>query len=422
MYCQSLISVGILLLFCVNWGTTSAFVVGSLKRSVLHYKGASVALKSSSNCAAHDNDEELEDVFGNEGVASRREMLIGSAGMALSSLLLLTDKAKAVEPSTYVITGANSGIGFDAAFRMAQRGDGSTIVLACRTLAKAEDASNRIQAALAGSTTNVQLIPAECDLASIASIDKFCSSLGDTMSVDVLCCNAGVARNTAATDVLRTQDGLEYTVGINHFGHFYLTNKLLPKIKRRIVVTASGVHDPESPGGAQGEKATLGNLKGLIDNGRNFEMVDGQPFNADKAYKDSKLCNVLFARELQRRLNSSNSPIKVHAFNPGLIVSTGLFRDQNPVFTKIFDFAATDLLKVGESVSWGGGCLDYLATSNDASLGKEGSYYSSAPGSSKYGDAGYGNQFNVTPVSKEAQDNEKAKKLWELSEKIMNLA
>jgi len=57
----------------------------------------------------------------------------------------------------------------------------------------------------------------------------------------------------------------------------------------RIVITASGVHDPESPGGAQGEKATLGDLEGLERDGKDFEMVDGSPFNADKAYKDSKV-------------------------------------------------------------------------------------------------------------------------------------
>jgi protochlorophyllide reductase len=67
---------------------------------------------------------------------------------------------------------------------------------------------------------------------------------------------------------------------------------LLPSINPsggRIVSTASGVHDPESPGGQQGEKATLGDLKGLEENGRSWEMVDGGAFSADKAYKDSKV-------------------------------------------------------------------------------------------------------------------------------------
>jgi protochlorophyllide reductase len=91
----------------------------------------------------------------------------------------------------------------------------------------------------------------------------------------------------------------------------------------RIVVTASGVHDPDSPGGAQGVPATLGDLSGLekaVLGDKKFDMVDGGAFNADKAYKDSKLCNVLFTRELQRRLTDRGSGVRVNCFNPGLIV------------------------------------------------------------------------------------------------------
>ena len=139
--------------------------------------------------------------------------------------------------------------------------------------------------------------------------------------------------------------------------------------------------------------------------------------SSDKAYKDSKLCNVLFTRELQRRLGSQDATkgITANCFNPGLIVSTGLFRDQNQIFTKLFDFAATDLLKVGESPYWGGGCLAYMVNEVE----DRGSFYSSAPGSSKYGDAAYGKQFAASPVSKEAQDNTKASRLWELTEKAL---
>jgi protochlorophyllide reductase len=85
-------------------------------------------------------------------------------------------------------------------------------------------------------------------------------------------------------------------VGTNYLGHFYLNHLLLPKIETssgKIVVTASGVHDPESPGGAQGETATLGNLEGFERDGKNFEMVNGEPYNGDKAYKDSKVRGLL---------------------------------------------------------------------------------------------------------------------------------
>ena len=219
----------------------------------------------------------------------------------------------------------------------------------------------------------------ECDLADLNSIDNFVSQWkrqhqpgeGHNALFDAVCYNAGLARNTEAKEVLRTKQGFELTVGTNHLGHFYLNNLLLPLINKecgRIVVTASGVHDPDSPGGAQGVPATLGELAGfekaVADGSRRFDMVDGGAFNADKAYKDSKLCNVLFTRELQRRLNDSGSAIKVNCFNPGLIVGTGLFRDQNQVFTKVFDIAATNILKVGENTHWGGGALEYVSMLN----------------------------------------------------------
>jgi protochlorophyllide reductase len=364
---------------------------------------------------------------------SRRDALTNS-GAALASILLGGSALSWPSPAfgadygagkrTVILTGANSGIGYDAAVRMAARGH--KLILACRTISKAKDTASRIKADLAesGSTLNESdLIPLECDLANLQSIDSFAKNVKNTLGddgIDSLCLNAGLARDTAATDVLRTADGFELTVGTNHFGHFHLNSLLLPKVKRngRIIVTASGVHDPDGPGGAQGEKATLGDLSGLERDGVRFEMVDGAPFNADKAYKDSKLCNVLFTRELQRKLDAGGTGITTNCFNPGLIVSTGLFRDQNPAFTKVFDFAATKLLKVGETPHWGGGSLEYMALDRDVAS-KGGLFYSSPPGSSKYGDEAFGHQFTVTQVSKEARDDAKAAKLWQLTEKLI---
>lgn len=77
------------------------------------------------------------------------------------------------------------------------------------------------------------------------------------------------------------------------------------------------MHDPQSAGGKIGVGATLGDLRGL-ESGAQFDMVSGDAFDSDKAYKDSKLCNVLFARELARRLKEQGSPICVTAFGPGV--------------------------------------------------------------------------------------------------------
>ena len=227
------------------------------------------------------------------GDRTRRDLLFEAGGIALSSLVLgqalpAYAQGNDLVPQTIVVTGANSGIGFDACKRLAQQGH--SLVLACRTMEKSVATADRLKD-LGGT-----MITAECDLASFASIKAFADklpSLIDNKKIDCLCLSAGLARNTASTDVARTADGFELTVGTNYVGHFHLNQLLLPSINPsggRIVSTASGVHDPESPGGQQGEKATLGDLKGLEQDGRSWEMIDGGSFSTDKAYKDSKVC------------------------------------------------------------------------------------------------------------------------------------
>lgn len=323
------------------------------------------------------------------------------------------------------VTGCTSGIGLDAATRLAAQGH--ELLLAGRTTSKAQAAAARILETVPNANIGLAF---ECNLASLSSIQTFASQIQQLASssssssssqpfvIDTLCLNAGLSRDTAAKDVARTADGFELTVGTNHLGHFYLNQLLLPMMNKstgRIVVTASGVHDPESPGGNQGETATLGDLKGLEQH--NFDMVDGGPFSADKAYKDSKLCNVLFTRELQRRLTASGSGITANCFSPGLILDNGFFRNQNPLFVKAFK-AGVKVAGVGETSHWGGGALEYIATSSQVA-NQGGVYFLSPPGSSKYGDAAYGREFKVAQVSKEAQDDSKAKRLWELSETLV---
>ena len=213
---------------------------------------------------------------------------------------------------TVLITGCNHGIGLDAATKMFAKND-LKVILACRTLAKAKEAKSEILEAIAQEGGRVNdpslLVPAECDLADLESIKTFTTTLKDE-PIDILCLNAGV-QYSGSKEVNRTRDGFEISMGTDHLGHFYLTNLLLKNVenaaitstlKPRIVVTASEVHDPESPGGKIGRGAGLGNFEGIQENGAEFELMDGSEFDADKAYKDSKLANILFANELNRRL------------------------------------------------------------------------------------------------------------------------
>lgn len=139
--------------------------------------------------------------------STRRDVIIQSGGLALASLLL-GKPAAATTPSNILITGANSGVGFEACKRLV--GQGHNLILACRTIEKATAAAAELKTLGGGN-----LVPAECDLAHLKSIDTFVSKLpgllGNGGKIDALCLNAGLSRNTAAKDCARTADGFELT-------------------------------------------------------------------------------------------------------------------------------------------------------------------------------------------------------------------
>ena len=169
-------------------------------------------------------DGHSQDECGKRGFPqpTRRDMLVQTAGLTLSSLLIGSCRvgnnpavASAATPQTIVMTGANSGIGFESCKRLASQGH--DIVLACRTMEKAQDAIQRIrQAGVETGTLN----PAACDLSSLESIKSFADSLA-VSKIDALCLNAGIARNAGATDIIRTVDGFELTGTCCHRVLFY---------------------------------------------------------------------------------------------------------------------------------------------------------------------------------------------------------
>mmetsp|Transcript_34979 Transcript_34979/g.76514 ORF Transcript_34979/g.76514 Transcript_34979/m.76514 type:complete len:349 (+) Transcript_34979:212-1258(+) len=343
--------------------------------------------------------------------------------LQLPTLALLLPPCSALN---IAITGTNSGIGASAASQLLTQGH--TIYHACRT---AEGAQEAVASAGGG-------IPMVCDLADLSSVRAFAETIAantDEDALDVLCLNSGVSPSRSAEVPVMTKDGFEATIGINHLGHFCLANLLQPTLAKsengRLVVTASSVHDPDSLGGTvQGDPATgatLGDLSGLgveVGEAGAAVMVDGATtFNGAKAYHDSKLCNVLFAKEAHKRWGGTGDEngISVRAFNPGLIASTGLFRaarEDNPLSTAIFSFAATNLFGFSVPVEVGGARLAYLATASDDEV-PSGSYLSAHKATSKAVSVADG--FASAVISKEAMDEDLASRLWEKSAEVIGL-
>ncbi|CAN0002655.1 unnamed protein product [Ectocarpus sp. 6 AP-2014] len=335
---------------------------------------------------------------------------VTAAGAALAALLAGPSQAEGAGKRTVVLTGASSGIGLDAATKLVAMGH--DVHVACRTEAKAKAAAEASGAAGAFA----------CDLSSLESVRGFVDAWKGK-PIDTLCLNAGMAPSTKGSPGYCTE-GFEETVGTNHLGHFLLANLLIKPLEAgalrtpRLVVTASSVHDPDTPGGNQGSKATLGDMSGLErylaadGESKKFDMVDGGEYDGDKAYKDSKLCNVLFTLEAQRRLSARRSAVKVDCFSPGLIPSSGLFRNQNPIFSKIFDFAATNLIKASThppTVGQGGDTLVEMVTELSLQDGAAGGrFFATEPGKPE-------SAFSEQAVSVEARDVAKGKRLWELS-------
>mmetsp|Transcript_37691 Transcript_37691/g.88166 ORF Transcript_37691/g.88166 Transcript_37691/m.88166 type:complete len:391 (-) Transcript_37691:207-1379(-) len=325
---------------------------------------------------------------------------------------VLTGALTAAAPREIIITGSNSGVGLAGARLLTAAGH--HVLCACRTKAKADAAAadcttyahaNRLRA---GGTARGEA----CDLASLASVRSFASSVKG-VKVDTLVLNAGIARGTSESDPRRTADGFEETIGVNHLGHFLLASLLVPTLKAspaaRVVVTASPVHDPTSGGGNVGSTATLGDLSGLRG-GAGFTMVDGGLFDPDKAYKDSKLCNMMFMLEASRRLASEG--ITVNAFSPGLIADpNGFFRNQNQIFANVFN-SITKLVGVAESNEFGGSALAYMAV-DPALDGLTGGWYDTLPPGK--------HQLTVHAASDEARQMDKQNQLWTLSSRLVGV-
>ncbi len=275
-----------------------------------------------------------------------------------------------------IVTGANTGIGLEAARELARKG--ATVVVACRDAAKAEAAANDIgQIRPAGEVVVMVL-----DLADLSSVRKFAEEFrGRFDSLDLLVNNAGVMMPPES----KTADGFELQFGTNHLGHFALTGLLLDLLLAtegsRIVNVASMAH-----------------AHGSMDlDDPNWET---RPYKRMPSYAQSKLANLLFNLELQRRLEESGSPTLAVSCHPGWTATdlqrhSGLIRFFNPLFAMKPPQGALPTL--------------YAATSDDIVSG------------GYYGPHGW-MQARGYPVAVEstdaAKDVETARRLWEMSEEM----
>jgi NAD(P)-dependent dehydrogenase (short-subunit alcohol dehydrogenase family) len=193
---------------------------------------------------------------------------------------------------TMVVTGGNSGIGYEAAQELARKG--AQVVLACRNLDKGREAASRIKASAADAAVDVM----QLDLSSLGSIRAFASAfLEKHAALHVLCNNAGVM----ALPYGKTADGFEMQFGTNHLGHFALTGLLLQRLlstpRSRVVNVSSTAH-------------RFGRM--------NFADLNSErSYGKWRAYGQSKLANLLFTYELQRKLEAAGADTISVACHPG---------------------------------------------------------------------------------------------------------
>jgi NAD(P)-dependent dehydrogenase (short-subunit alcohol dehydrogenase family) len=309
-----------------------------------------------------------------------------------------------------LVTGGNSGIGFECARALARAG--WQVVIASRGREASAEAVRRIERESgAGSAAELPL-----DLASPGSVRQLAKEIdARDLPLRALVCNAGLQFNR----LQRSQDGHEMTFAVNHLGHFLLVNLLLERLRRRaparIVVVASGVHDPKQrtgmPHASVGDWATLAATGGPTPGA----------FDGRLAYVNSKLCNLWFTYELARRLEAAGvsraeTPLTANGYDPGLVPGSGLARDYPPalrfVWNRVLPGVARALSPVLPTINpapKSGAALAGLVT-DPALAGTTGRYF---PSHSRWREAA---------SSDASYDAPRARALWEESVRWTGLA
>ena len=280
-----------------------------------------------------------------------------------------------------VVTGANSGLGLVTARELARAG--AQVVMACRNLEKGRAALAEVESAASGPAPELE----ELDLASLDSVRAFAERFrANHHGLDLLVNNAGVM----APPRRRTADGFELQLGTNHLGHFALTSLLLPAMEgredARVVTLSSNAH--------KFGRISFDNLNG-----------DRRYFRWN-AYGQSKLANLLFALELDRRLRKSGSTVKSLAAHPGY-AATNLQSAAAPLVDRLV-MKVTDAIVAQDAEM---GALPQLYAATEPGL--EGGTYVGPDGPGEH----RGHPTIVRP-NRAARNEQTARRLWEVSEQL----
>ncbi|XP_067456345.1 retinol dehydrogenase 13 isoform X2 [Thunnus thynnus] len=283
-----------------------------------------------------------------------------------------------LDGKTVLITGANTGIGRETSRDLARRG--ARVVMACRDLTRAEQAAEEIRR----STGNGNVVIRHLDLASLYSVRQFAKDFLDSEDrLDILINNAGVMM----CPKWLTEDGFETQLAVNHLGHFLLTNLLLPKLKSsapsRVVTVSSIAH--------RGGRIDFDDL-----------FFSRRPYSSLESYRQSKLANVLFARELAHRLRDSG--VSSFCLHPG-VIRTELGRHVHgwfPLLGALLSLPSFLLMKT----PWQGSQTTVYCAVTPGLEGRSGRYFSDCA------------EKETAP---EGRDDVVARKLWEESARLVGL-
>ncbi|WP_246998098.1 oxidoreductase [Halosolutus gelatinilyticus] len=296
---------------------------------------------------------------------------------------------------TIVVTGANSGIGLEATRELAR--NGATVIMACRDV----DRGERAAADVRRDVTDAYLRVEACDLSNLESIRAFADRLGDE-PIDVLINNAGVM----AIPRSETADGFETQFGVNHLGHFALTGLVLSNL----LAEDGGGGEDDDRGREREQEARIVTVsssmheRGAID----FDDLHGErSYGPWGSYAQSKLANVLFAYELERRLRTANANAKSVAVHPGYAATNLQVRGPEQYGQRVRKaFSRVLNAVVAQSAEQGALPTLYAATAPDV----EGGAY--------YGPDGIANMRGAPErqaSSDRSYDRETARRLWRIS-------